>query len=424
MAYLKFNSYSASLAVSLSMFLGFACAEVEETGNITIIEVEKNIGNFKPFKLSDLDCELEYVVLETTSESMLIGVWSVDISDDYILVADRDKCLLFDRSGKFISKIGSQGRGPGENEIFTQVKILNDEVFLPDAMSNVMNTFDINGEFMNSLKSPGKFYVLNSNSWMPVTDSTFLVHIPNIAGNEDNRAVLIDNNGEILQKYANTTFYTDGSDKSMSLIPATFYKHNGNIHFKQSLNDTVWQLSDGYLNPAYVLDLGKYGISFEYYELPWELFREKLADGITIENIFETRDYILLSMNFWRNYPFDFYRENPFNQVNSVYNIIGLYTKTGGEFFHVAPSNVDHQIEPTGIENDIDGGINFLPKYAVNDTLLVSWFHAYELEMYVASETFKNSIPKYPDMKKQLEELAASLDENDNPMLMLLKLKE
>jgi hypothetical protein len=422
MAYLKFNSYSATLAVCLLMFLNFACAEREETGGITKIEIEKNIDNFLPFTISDLDCEIEYVVLETTSESMLIGVWSVDISDDYILVADRDKCLLFDRNGNFISKIGSQGRGPGENRAFTQVKIFNDKIFLPDGLSNMMNIFNINGEFIHALKSPGKFYVLNSNSWMPVTDSTFLVHIPNITGNEENRAVLINNNGEILQKYANTTFYIDGSDKSMALTPATFYKHNGNIHFKQSLNDTIWQLSDGYLNPSYVLDLGKYGISFEYYELPWVLFREKLADGITIENIFETRDYILLSMNFWRNYPFDFYRENPFNQVNSVYNIIGLYTKTGGEFFHVAPSNVDHQIEPTGFKNDIDGGINFLPKYAVNDTLLVSWFHAYELEMYVASETFKNSIPKYPDKKKQLEELAASLDENDNPVLMVVKL--
>ena len=32
--------------------------------------------------------------------------------------------------------------------------------------------------------------------------------------------------------------------------------------------------------------------------------------------------------------------------------------------------------------------------------------------------------PKYPEKKKQLEKLANSLNENDNPVLMLVKLKE
>ena len=110
--------------------------------------------------------------------------------------------------------------------------------------------------------------------------------------------------------------------------------------------------------------------------------------------------------------------------VSMIGMILGLYNKLTEDFFLVAPSSVDHQIEPTGIENDIDGGINFMPRYAVNDSLLVTWFEAYELKMYVASETFKNSTPKHPQKKKELEELAASLDENDNPVLMLVKLKE
>lgn len=44
--------------------------------------------------------------------------------------------------------------------------------------------------------------------------------------------------------------------------------------------------------------------------------------------------------------------------------------------------------------------------------------------MYVASEAFKNSTPKYSEKKKELEELAATLNANDNPVLMLAKLKE
>jgi len=49
---------------------------------------------------------------------------------------------------------------------------------------------------------------------------------------------------------------------------------------------------------------------------------------------------------------------------------------------------------------------------------------SYELKAHISTESFKNSTPKYPEKKKELEKLAYSLDENDNPVLMLVKLKE
>jgi hypothetical protein len=52
------------------------------------------------------------------------------------------------------------------------------------------------------------------------------------------------------------------------------------------------------------------------------------------------------------------------------------------------------------------------------------WVDTYILKNHVATETFKNSTPKYPKKKNELEKLAASLDENDKPVLMLINLKE
>lgn len=42
----------------------------------------------------------------------------------------------------------------------------------------------------------------------------------------------------------------------------------------------------------------------------------------------------------------------------------------------------------------------------------------------VDTKAFKTSTPKFPEKKKELEKLAYSLDENDNPVLMFVKLKE
>jgi hypothetical protein len=55
---------------------------------------------------------------------------------------------------------------------------------------------------------------------------------------------------------------------------------------------------------------------------------------------------------------------------------------------------------------------------------MVGFMHAYEFIDYINSSTFKNSTPLFPEKKKELEKLANSLTENDNPVLMLVKLKD
>jgi hypothetical protein len=105
-------------------------------------------------------------------------------------------------------------------------------------------------------------------------------------------------------------------------------------------------------------------------------------------------------------------------------NIMVIYNKEKDEYFSVAPSGVDHQLEPLGIENDIDGGINFSPMYSPNERTLVSWFNAYDLKAHVASEAFRSSTPKYPERKHELEALANRLKDDDNPVLMVVTFEE
>jgi hypothetical protein len=80
-----------------------------------------------------------------------------------------------------------------------------------------------------------------------------------------------------------------------------------------------------------------------------------------------------------------------------------------------------------GIINDLDGGVPIVPIYKQfikQDEYVIGWDFTYELKFQIASEAFQNSIPKYPEKKKELEKLTNSLDENDNPVLMFVKLKK
>ncbi len=74
--------------------------------------------------------------------------------------------------------------------------------------------------------------------------------------------------------------------------------------------------------------------------------------------------------------------------------------------------------------NDLDGGPGFRPGTIRNDSTIVSWIEALDFKEYIASDAFKESNPIYPEKKRELEKLANSLKETDNPVLILVKLKK
>jgi hypothetical protein len=55
---------------------------------------------------------------------------------------------------------------------------------------------------------------------------------------------------------------------------------------------------------------------------------------------------------------------------------------------------------------------------------LISCIDTIIVKAHVTSEAFKNSTSKYPEKAKELEKLANSLKETDNPVLMLVRLKK
>ncbi|MBN2612948.1 MAG: 6-bladed beta-propeller, partial [Bacteroidales bacterium] len=66
-------------------------------------------------KLSDLIEDYRLVPLETTNESLLGEFRNIiNLSGEYILIADRNNVYKFSGDGRFINTILKNGRGPGE----------------------------------------------------------------------------------------------------------------------------------------------------------------------------------------------------------------------------------------------------------------------------------------------------------------------
>jgi len=74
-----------------------------------------------------------------------------------------------------------------------------------------------------------------------------------------------------------------------------------------------------------------------------------------------------------------------------------------------------------GFQNDLDGGLPFLPKYVYNNNILVDYVNAFTLREHVlncnSAEIRRLYGQKYDDLVK----LVNSLDDKSNPILIMVK---
>jgi hypothetical protein len=118
-------------------------------------------------------------------------------------------------------------------------------------------------------------------------------------------------------------------------------------------------------------------------------------------NLFEFDDYIYYEFTFKVVIPNDVL----------IYSFIGSKKNNLQAVFN----------KSDGIINDVDGGPNILPRTIKDDNTIIAIINASEFKKHVFSEAFKNSAPLFPEKKKELEKLANSLEETDNPVLILVK---
>jgi len=117
---------TAALVTGICLFSISSCSQ-KTPKTLPVIDVIGAFDRTRTLLLTDIVESVEYVKLETTPECLLGEGISVKIADRlYIHNAKTKQILVFDRSGKFIGPIGSQGQGPGEYLNFAHFDVSQD----------------------------------------------------------------------------------------------------------------------------------------------------------------------------------------------------------------------------------------------------------------------------------------------------------
>jgi hypothetical protein len=309
---------------------------------------------------------------------------------------------MFRHDGSFVKEIGKNGRGPNENASASDVDVdpQSESIYVGDGTQSKLLVYSKGGALLRTFESPQKGYMS-----FKFTRSGILLYFANFHGNIGNSYLLIDTNGVILEKYPNH-YPIQQNDRGFSIENENiFYVYNNQLYKKEIYSDTVFLYNDKVFVPHLIIDAGALSLSTS---------TRTNANNKSFSDVQAVLRSIIL--------PIDLFEFNDIICYHFGATINGRYGLFS--FFGSRKYKLNTLISMSeGVIDDIDGGPNIQIKTIKNTNTLVSWIDAFALKKYIASETFRSSNPKNPDKKKELERIAESIKDTDNPILILISIK-
>jgi hypothetical protein len=371
------------------------------------VSLETPLKNQAPIDLSEIGGSINYIPLETSQNTLVGSIIKGIITDSLIFLETYPyKLMAFDHSGRFVRNYGNVGRGPGEFIQIMDFTVSPDrsKVYIMDRGATRL-AYDIGGDFLHATK-------VNAYYFIPYNDTLFVYHVPNLRytpgtirtpGQPDSVSVFFsDLQGNMGKSYK----YHHIVVPPAFGFPLSLYRFENRIQFFERLADTLYTVTPEALIPYAALDLGSERVPVKFHVTPrarvsveaLETQLEPYADKFEPLQIMEDKKYLYMS-----------FIPGNFDSERQAY---GFFNKQTGAV---------KITEKGGFTNDLDGGLPFFPKYVYNDEVLVDYVDAYVLKEHVASLDPAEMTRLYDDNYTRLAALAESLEEDSNPVMIMVR---
>lgn len=335
--------------------LAFGLASCNQPGIMKKGAIDVVASFASPVELKASDCfrKIRYLPLET-SDSCLVGSGPLIriFGDKIIVTTSQQQCLLFDKAtGRFISSVGHVGNDPeGYSGVthFTDDK--PDGTIYFNGWHNELVSYGADGNFRGKVKVPLESKERIAGLYNCVNDDIFLGYYSGPFGDGKDRilffrddealrtiALTRDSPGESInpseiesisvlngepatEKYGSAgregvlvMNFKGPETGCISFMGSNSMWHVGkDLYFKDTYNDTIYQVVDTMLIPSTVFGLGTY-----HWDYADRYNKARGKDAILIGQVLDSKEYMLF------NFIVDI-----FNKAE-VYN--GLYNKNSGE---------------------------------------------------------------------------------------------
>lgn len=149
------------LSLLVIIVLSYNCSQNTNNSQDGFQVIKVNQSENTSANLSDFVENYEMIKLETNDSCLIASISHAEITRDYVFVIDRNNLYQFDKSGKYIRKIGSRGRGPHEytNIISFTCSVNNNRIYI-STLGKIL-CFDFQGNFIEEIEKYTRFERLN-----------------------------------------------------------------------------------------------------------------------------------------------------------------------------------------------------------------------------------------------------------------------
>lgn len=227
------------------------------------------------------------------------------------------------KTGKFLWKIDSKGRGPYEYSSTYRTLFMPNSIYI-DGWANDFKIYDLNGKyvktlFIDSLSSGSD----NLRTYMPerlsYKDNMFVGYHFNRTGLEQEMIIIMDENGNKMTSINRN----DILKKRQTMDKGGFgvlYDYDQNLYFWEQPNDTIFKITDNGLDTHIILsrdEVNRISHKIQSDSKKYFLYNFKETQNYLIINTFATKEEGILLCD-KRNTNVKFYLNNTLNKFESA----------------------------------------------------------------------------------------------------------
>jgi len=355
--------------------------------NFSVIDLTRLPTTENHINISQFASKITYLPLESRKECLIGPGARFDLFDSIIVSSAHHQILTFEsKNGKFLKSIGEYGNGPNGYMNSRSSFIKNGEIIITAlGWDFSLIEFSTNGEILCKLKfnkSP------RSIAWL--RDNLYAIYYEKQSNSDSIRLQIYDSNKKkIVSTFYDHRKFKDGPKRTTN-FGAFFYYEKNKLFIKEFFNDTVFQITMKKLIPAIEFKSGKYSPPF------FEKHKFDYLQYHNIQTILETEQLIFFELYFKKR-GYNCYFDKRTNQIK-------------------IPNYKDLQIN--GFENDVDGFMPFYPTTISNRNELIGFLEPYKIKKW-----FDENPDKAVKLPPHLQKLR-NIKESDNPVVMIVKLKD
>jgi hypothetical protein len=377
------------------LFTIFGCKQEQPRGTeLPVIDIVEGIeaSEDTPMMWSEIADDITFIPLETTDECLIGDDYEICLKNNHIVVIDNtSQIYLFDKTGKFIRKIGSRGQGPGEYLLPRFPVIVNDELFIYDPAKKLCYDL-LTGECLRT-KRHSEDYEEPTYVWC-FNDSVLVYYFPYLISGDPKEFAHIQTLSLDFE-IANKLWYEELKPKlkpgetSFTVIPGDdpiiFSKDENRYILHPKPEQKIVFLIDKNLEttPVYQIYTGKYDFD-----------GNSGKESYAILDIVDTEKFIFMSLR-WNGYI--------------------VYDKTTGKSKHTF-----------GFFNDFDKSFQGFDPHSqafVARNILCTAVYPSDLKEIMSGKYYEDIKIKNKEKHQAIKDYLDSAKDDDNPIIFLITLK-